>query len=495
MEALPPVHLGATILAVWLAIYLARPWIQRRTVLRAVPESQTRLQFCLDLALTLAAGAMGGGVNRFLFGFPMGSAASLFLGTVVVGFFIAMDMALERERIVIGEARVGGGATRVPQRLFSMTGKFLLVASVTSFFVALILILVISRDFAWLAGIDRTSVSIAIARKSVMIEVIFIMVALLAMVLNLIVSYSRNLRLLFDNQTGVLERVSQGDLSRLVPVVTRDEFGFIAGHTNSMIHGLRHRTEMMGDLKLAEEVQQSLLPRHPPRIAGMDIAGTSIYCRETGGDYYDYLPLPLNRIGIVVADAADHGIGSALYMTTARAMLISQADGDYHGPVELMEAVNRLLFRDSQETGRFMTSFFLEVAPASGNLRWVRAGHNPALLYEPQRDTFRELGGRGSALGIRADPLLSEETLKPWESGSLILIGTDGIHETRNPDGEAFGVPRLRELLRANHEKSAAAMVETICAALAAFRGTAPQEDDVTLVILKRIPAPGVRAP
>ncbi len=488
METLPPVHLGAMIFAVWLVLYLLRPWLLRRVVLAAAPESRTRRQFWLDWALSLVAGFAGGVLNRLLFGFPAGSTVSLIMGCVVAGFFIAMDMALARERTVIGEALAGGGMTQVPRRLFSMTGKFSLVASLTSLFVSLILILVISRDFAWLAGIDRTSASIAVARQSVLLEVVFIMVVLLAMVLNLIISYSRNLRLLFDNQTGVLERVSLGDLTRLVPVVTRDEFGFIAGHTNSMIHGLRHRTEMMGDLKLAEEVQQSLLPRQSPRIAGMEIAGTSIYCRETGGDYYDYLQLPHDRIGVVVADAADHGIGSALYMTTARALLISQAGENYHGPAELMDAVNRLLLRDSQETGRFMTAFFLEVEPLSGSLRWVRAGHNPALLYEPQGDRFRELGGRGSALGVQADPLLVEEAFRPWRDGSVILVGTDGIHETRNPDGEFFGVQRMRELLRENHDKSASAILETICAALANFRGAVLQEDDVTLVILKRIP-------
>ena len=87
------------------------------------------------------------------------------------------------------------------------------------------------------------------------------MAVLLALVVNLIVSYSRNLRLLFNNETDVLERVSRGDLSRTVPVATRDEFGVIAGHTNSMILGLRHRTKMITALKLAEEVQQNLLPK------------------------------------------------------------------------------------------------------------------------------------------------------------------------------------------------------------------------------------------
>ncbi|NIQ92700.1 MAG: phosphatase, partial [Deltaproteobacteria bacterium] len=107
----------------------------------------------------------------------------------------------------------------------------------------------------------------------------------------MIISYSKNLKLLFENETNVLERVTQGDLSRLVPVATNDEFGVIAGHTNTMIDGLRHRLQLITALKLAEEVQQNLLPTEPPSYPGLDIAGISNYCDETGGDYYDYFRL------------------------------------------------------------------------------------------------------------------------------------------------------------------------------------------------------------
>jgi sigma-B regulation protein RsbU (phosphoserine phosphatase) len=113
---------------------------------------------------------------------------------------------------------------------------------------------------------------------------------------------------LFNNETDVLERVSRGDLSRTVPVATRDEFGVIAGHTNSMIRGLRHRTKLITALKLAEEVQQNFLPVSAPDHAGLDLNGTSIYYEETGGDYYEFFKLPKNNLGVVVADASDHGV-------------------------------------------------------------------------------------------------------------------------------------------------------------------------------------------
>ena len=157
-----------------------------------------------------------------------------------------------------------------------------------------------------------------------------------------------------------------------------------------MIKGLQHRIQLLSALKLAEEVQQNLLPRRPPEHAGLDLAGTSKYCDETGGDYYDFMGLPEGKLGIVVADATDHGVGSALQMATARAFLLFGVR-NYHGPSQLIGEVNRYLTRDSRETSRFMSMFFLEIASSAKTLRWVRAGHDPALLYDPGEDSFQQL--------------------------------------------------------------------------------------------------------
>ena len=113
-----------------------------------------------------------------------------------------------------------------------MTRKFSMVALTAILFISLILGLVIARDVVWLVKIEQSCTSIGKAQMSVMREVFFVMAVLLAAIVNLIISYSKNLKLLFENETSVLERVSQGDLSKLVPVATNDEFGIIAGHTN-----------------------------------------------------------------------------------------------------------------------------------------------------------------------------------------------------------------------------------------------------------------------
>jgi sigma-B regulation protein RsbU (phosphoserine phosphatase) len=289
---------------------------------------------------------------------------------------------------------------------------------------------------------------------------------------------------LFNNQTDVLERVSQGDLSRTVPVATRDEFGLIAGHTNSMIQGLRHRSKLITALKLAEEVQQNLLPATAPEHPGLELTGTSIYCDETGGDYYDFFKLPNQNLGVVVADASDHGVGSALLMTTARAFLISGVN-NYQGPAKLAADINQALTRDSAKTSRFMSMFFLEINVAVKKLSWVRAGHEPALLYDPAQNGFENLTGEGMVLGVDADYEYRQYSSQGWAPGSVVVVGTDGIQETRNARNEMFGLDRLRETVAQYSTASAAAIQTAVIERLNQFRGTADQEDDVTLVVVK----------
>jgi len=365
-----------------------------------------------------------------------------------------------------------------------MTRKFSLVAFTSIFFVSLILILVIARDVVWLAEIERSGMSVSQAQLSVIHEVLFIMAVLLMAIVNLIISYSKNLKLLFQNETNVLEKVSQGDLSRLVPVATNDEFGFIAGHTNAMIEGLRHRTQLITALKLAEEVQQNLLPSEPPALPGFDIAGTSKYCDETGGDYYDYFTFSNGHLRIVVADASGHGVGAAMLMTTFRALLRQRATmgGDI---ARIISDVNRELARDVEGSGRFMTVFFLEIEPENHTLNWVRAGHEPAILYNTREDSFLELTGEGMALGVVEHLEFQKYTHHGWTPDSIIVVGTDGIRESQNEDGEMFGPDRFRAAIRRHAIKPAAEIQTRIIEELEIFQGETSQEDDITLVVVK----------
>jgi sigma-B regulation protein RsbU (phosphoserine phosphatase) len=485
LDSLPPVTLGVIILVPFAAALLIRGLLERSLVLPAPPPAQPQRQLALDFCLALAAGVAAMTYNHLLYDFPLlASGLKLLLGCAVAGFFISLDMALTRERSVIQNAMTSVLDHRPPKRLFSMTRRFSLFALTATVAVAGVIGLVLAGDVSWLAKIEREGISPGEARLSIVSEVFFVMAVLLAWVVNLVFSYSKNLKLLFDNETNVLEGVTRGDLSKFVPVATNDEFGVIAGHTNLMIQGLRDRLKMVTALKLAEELQQHFLPKRPPEHPLLQVSGTSVYCDEIGGDYYDYLELPHGRLGVVVADSADHGVGSALHMTTARAFLLFGAR-DYSGPANLLTEVNRFLTRDSVETGRFMTAFFLEIDPANRTLRWVRAGHDPALLYDPGRDSFSELDGEGMALGVVEGLRLRVASLEGWSSGSIVIVGTDGLRETMNSRGEMFGRQRLRDIVRRHAGESAERIQQGVIEALHHFRGEVPQEDDLTLVVIR----------
>lgn len=484
MATMPPVALGVILSSAFLVVLLLRNPLEKYFVLPVVETAQPRRQFAVDLCLCLIAGVLGNAANMILFDIPVYTGGSLMIGCLIAGFFIALDTALARERSVIQAAVARNNELPPPVRLYSMTKKFSLVALTVTVFISIIFTLVFSRDIVWLSQIEKNEAALYQAQLSVAYEIGFVMVIILAMVVNLIISYSRNLKFLFQNETRILERVTHGDLSKKVPVATNDEFGIIAGHTNSMIDGLRHRTELMASLKLAEEVQQNLLPQQPPDFAGADIAGTSIYCDETGGDYYDYLKLSGERLGIVVADASGHGVGAAMHMTTVRAFL-HYGLRDYQGPGRLLSEVNQYVTRDSSETSRFMSLFFLELDPSAKSLRWVRAGHEPAIMFDPAQGEFRELSGAGVALGVVEDHTYQEYTLDGWQSGTIIIIGTDGVRETRNADGDMFGMNRLRDIISKHAAESAKHIQDTVINTLRSFQNSAPQEDDITLVVIK----------
>lgn len=240
-------------------------------------------------------------------------------------------------------------------------------------------------------------------------------------------------------------------------------------------------------LTQAKEVQQNLMPAEDAALDGVDIAGQSVYCDETGGDYYDYFEKECSggrRVGIVVGDVSDHGVPSALLMTTARAFLRERALRA--GSVsQIVSDVNRQLARDVNTSGRFMTLFYSEVDVQENQIRWVRAGHDPAIVYHPADGTFSELAGQGGLpLGVFEDSVYEEysQAIRP---GQIVLIGTDGIWEARNEHGEVFGKEHIKDILRAGAGQNARVIVQRIMARLDRFLHPRAPEDDATVVVLK----------
>lgn len=281
--------------------------------------------------------------------------------------------------------------------------------------------------------------------------------------------------------------VSRGHFVTLDPPKTRDEVCDLVCSFNTMVLQLEERLRLKESLNLAMEVQQNLLPQKPLQSKHIDIAGQSIYCEKTGGDYYDFYPLPGtngNRIVIAVGDVVGHGIPAALLMTTVRALLRSRMSQP-GSLAEKIADVNRLLCMDTTISCDYMTLMVMMVDTAQGEIQWVRAGHDPAIVYDPQQDAFAELNGDGMALGIDGAYTFEENRRSNFTAGQTIAVGTDGIWESENQEGEKFGRDRFRQCVRRHSRRSSREIMKSILADLATFRRTAPQNDDITLVVVK----------
>lgn len=263
----------------------------------------------------------------------------------------------------------------------------------------------------------------------------------------------------------------------------RDDQGKIIGNMAFITDMTEHKKALM----LAGEVQKSLLPQGRPAVKGLDIAGKNVSCDEIGGDYYDFIwrqKAGSGPLGVVVGDISGHGVDSALLMTTARAFLRMRASQPGTSS-EIISAMNSHLSKDVLKTGRFMTLFYLSLDPDTKSIEWIRAGHDPALLYDPASDTFEELKGSGIALGVMDEVEYKINKREGLANDQIIAVGTDGIWEAFNPQGEMFGKERLRQLIRANASHSAGTILTRVYDKLKHFTAGRKTEDDITLVIIK----------
>jgi phosphoserine phosphatase RsbU/P len=236
------------------------------------------------------------------------------------------------------------------------------------------------------------------------------------------------------------------------------------------------------ELELAAAIQRQILPRELPRIPGLELAGATLPTRQVGGDYFDLFPLSRGRLGFVVADVSGKGIPAALLVSTVHAAIHLQIDVS-DTIVELVSRIDRHLQRFSA-THKFLTLFFGVVEPDASLLRYVSAGHNPALLAR-RSGRIERLGATGVPVGIVANGSWHEETAR-FEAGDLLCVYTDGFTEATNADDEEFGLDRLESGLASRRTVAARDLSESLFADVARFAQGVPQYDDQTLLIVRR---------
>ena len=238
------------------------------------------------------------------------------------------------------------------------------------------------------------------------------------------------------------------------------------------------------ELALAWQMQSSFLPDTLPDIPGWQLAATLEPARRTSGDFYDLIPLPNGRFGLLIADVADKGMGAALYMAVSRTLIRTYAVEYHTQPRFVFNAANRRMMSDTHGD-LFVTAFYGVLDPASGTLTYCNAGHNPPFLLRRGDATVQALTRTGMPLGAFKGMTWEQQTLQ-LAPGDVLLLYTDGVTDAED-EGEAFfGQERLIEVARANLGRSAQDMQDATMAAIHEFMGGAPQFDDITLMLVVR---------
>ncbi|HOA73652.1 MAG TPA: SpoIIE family protein phosphatase [Phycisphaerae bacterium] len=244
------------------------------------------------------------------------------------------------------------------------------------------------------------------------------------------------------------------------------------------------RQRLERDLNIAREIQQRLLPKQQPVVPGYDIAGWNLAADQTGGDMYDFIPLPDGRLGVMIADATGHGIGPALIVSQCRSVLRAVADGR-SSPSQLVCRLNDLLC-DDLPSDKFVTLCFGILDPIEHRLDYVSAGHGPQLHLRVATGDVDSFNATGVPLGIMpGTPIEPAEPVR-FEPGDLFVMITDGFMEWCRADGEQYGTERLIDLLRHHHTEPSASLIERLYADVQAFSQDTPQLDDLTVIVVKR---------
>lgn len=242
------------------------------------------------------------------------------------------------------------------------------------------------------------------------------------------------------------------------------------------------------ELKVAADIQLSILPDVLPSLAGFDFGARILPARRVGGDFYDIFLLEQpQHTGIVIGDVADKGVPAALFMARAHALIMAEADRG-STPGEVLTLANKHITH-LQKTAQFVTALYGILDSSTGGFAFARAGHEPPLVLRPDGAVERVPHSAGMSLGLWEEITLDERTVT-LDQGSTLVLYTDGMTDCRNPEGESFGIERIRATLASLRGLTAQAVCDRLFDTLTSFQNGAAQDDDLTLVAVHRQSSP-----
>ena len=328
------------------------------------------------------------------------------------------------------------------------------------------------------------------------IGVLFLIIEMIALVTGLALarSITGSVHELF---TGT-ERVRLGDFTHKIAIHARDQLGELAESFNSMTASIEdllriqaEKKRLEEELRIAHEIQMSLLPQGPLGFPGLTVTSVCVPAREVGGDYFDFFPLDDHRVGVLIADVSGKGTSAALYMAEMKGLMLSLSR-NHASPRALLVEANHIIAQHL-DSRSFITMTYAILDLRARTLTYARAGHTPLLCLPgplaPVRG-LRLLAPDGMVLGLNLDNgemferLLCEETM-PIHEGDMFLFFTDGISEAMNCDDDCFGEGRLGRIVEEHSHLPSEELRERILREIAAFVGDAPQHDDMTLILLR----------
>jgi sigma-B regulation protein RsbU (phosphoserine phosphatase) len=241
------------------------------------------------------------------------------------------------------------------------------------------------------------------------------------------------------------------------------------------------------DLEIARDIQRILLPAESPKVSGFEINGINIPARQVSGDYFDYIKIDEERLGVAIADVSGKGVPASLIMAICRSVLRSQAIGN-SSPTEVLQKVNRQLYPDIKED-MFISMAYLVLDHVRSSVTLARAGHDAPLLYTQKTQIVSPLKTPGMVVGIDSGDVfdrLTKDVAVPLEPGDCILLYTDGITEALDSEGNEFGLERTIEAFRDSAKQGPQAIVSRLIDDLRNFVGSTPQNDDITLIAIRK---------